>query len=198
MSSITPLLGWRDYLHVRRDRVRGDADYYLARASEIRDIIIDVLGAGLSEGAEQALGDLAEEDMVDFNILVDLSNEVDIPGVEALEHEDAAKLRQFLAEDPWRSLCADTEINVCLAMLRSYGESEDETIWHMGDPHMLRSISTAFDAANNEQMGRFVAEINNLARRPNIRFDNELTAIIIAGAESAAARLGVHPPDLFN
>lgn len=198
MSSITPLLGWRDYLHVRGDRVRGDAEYFCSRAEELRDLVGRVLQSGLSEGAEQALGDLAEEDMVDFCILVDLANEVDIPGVTSLEHEDAAKLRQFLATEPWRALIVDTEINVCLAMLRSYGESEAETIWHMGDPHMLKTISRAFEAADREQLGRFVAEINRIAARPAVRFDTELMALMTAGAERAAERLGIQPPSLFN
>lgn len=196
--SITPLLGWRDYVHVRADRIRGDAEYYLTRAQEIRDVVSDVLAAGLSEGAEQALTDLAEEDSVDFCILVDLASDVSIPEVEPLAEETAAKLLQFLQREPWRSLEVDTEIAVCLAMLRAYGESEEETIWHMGDPHLLKSISRAFDGVNSEQLGRFVAEINALHTHPKIHFDVELKALAVASAENAAARLGVKPPVLFN
>ncbi len=196
--SITPLLGWRDYLHVRRDRVRGDVEYYCTRAEEIRELVSDVLGAGLSEGALKALSDLAEEDTVDFCIMVDLANEIDIPDVAALHKEDSAKLRQFLSMEPWRSLQVDTEIAVCLAMLRAYGESDEETIWHMGDPHLLRSISLVFETVNKEQLGRFAAEINALNRRPNINFDSELMAISTAGASSAAIRLGIQAPELFN
>lgn len=196
--SITPLLGWRDYLHTHVDRVRGDADYYLLRAGEIRDIVHDVLGAGLSEGAVQALTDLAEEDSVDFSIMVDLGAGVHIPGVAALEESKAAKLRQFLEQEPWRSLAVDTEIAVCLAMLRGYGESEEETIWHMGDPHLLKSISRAFDGVNSEQLGRFVSEINALHTQPNIQFDAELKALALASVENAAHRLGIQTPVLFN
>ena len=196
--SITPLLGWRDYVHAHVDRVRGDADYYLLRASELRDIVNDVLGAGLSEGAVQALSDLAEEDSVDFSILVDLAAGVSIPGVDPLPESEAVKLTQFLTEEPWRSLEVDTEIAVCLAMLRAYGENEYETIWHMGDPHLLKSISRAFDGVNKEQLGRFVAEINSLHVHPKIHFDNELKALAVASAEGAAIRLGIKAPTLFN
>ena len=196
--SITPLLGWRDYLHVRPDKVRGDSEYYLIRAQEVRDMVGTVLRGGLSEGAEQSLTDLAEEDSVDFCILVDLASGLDIPGVDHLDAEDASKLNQFLHQEPWRSLEVDTEIAVCLAMLRSYGESDEETIWYMGDPHLLKSISRAFDGVNREQLGRFVAEINALAARPNIRFDDELIALTLASADGAAHRLGIQAPALFN
>ncbi len=196
--SITPLLGWRDYLHTHVDRVRGDAEYYLLRASEIRDIVYDVLGAGLSDGAVQALADLAEEDSVDFSILVDLASNVHIPGVAPLDEREALKLGQFLREEPWRSLEVDTEIAVCLAMLRAYGESEEETIWHMGDPHLLKSISRAFDGVNKEQLGRFVSEINALHCHPKIHFDSELKALALASADNAARRLGMRTPVLFN
>jgi predicted phosphoribosyltransferase len=81
-------------------------------------------------------------------------------------------------------------------MLRSYGESEAETIWHMGDPHMLKTISRAFEAADREQLGRFVAEINRIAARPAVRFDTELMALMTAGAERAAERLGISSQDL--
>lgn len=198
MTSITPLLGWRDYLHVRRDRVRGDAEYFCNRALELRELVVDLLGGGYTEGVEQALGDIAEEDTVDFCILVDLANQVDIPDVEALEDEDAEKLQQFIHSEPWRSLEVDTHINVCLAMLRAYGESEAETIWHMGDPHLLRTMSRAFETTNSEQLGRFVADINALAKRADINFDHELQAIARAGADNAAHRLGIQTPALFN
>ena len=197
-ASITPLLGWRDYLHVRQDRIRGDADYYCMRAQEIRASVDDVLRAGLSAGAELALSDLAEEDSVDFCIMVDLANGVDIPDVLPLDNNTQAKLYQFLAEEPWRSLEVDTEINVCLAMLRVYGENEEETIWHMGDPHLLKSLSRAFQGCNREQLGRFVSEINTLNAKAKIHFDAELQAMSCASAEIAAHRLGIPQPTLFN
>jgi hypothetical protein len=196
--SITPLLGWRDYLHVRPDKVRGDSEFYLTRAGVVCDAVSTVLQAGLSEGAQQALTDLAEEDSIDFCIMVDLAAGVDIPGVEPLVEEEQQKLNQFLNQEPWRSLAVDTEIAVCLAMLRVYGESDAETIWHMGDPHLLKSISRAFEGVNKEQLGRFVAEINALAARPAVQFDNELRALSLQSAENAAHRLRLQIPTLFN
>ena len=79
-----------------------------------------------------------------------------------------------------------------------YGESEEETIWHMGDPHLLKSISRAFDSVDKEQLGRFVAEINALHTHPKIHFDGELKALTLASAENAARRLGLQTPVLFN
>ena len=196
--SITPLLGWRDYLHIRPDKIRGSADAYCARAEEIRDIIAQVLHAGFSTGAEQALTDLAEEDSVDFCIMVDLANHVDIPGIEPLDKEDTIHLLQFLEAEPWRSLVVDTEIAVSLAMLRAYGESEEETIWYMGDPHLLSTLSKTFESVNKEQFGRFIAEINSLCRDRGLRFDDELMALSRASANRAADRLGLQPPILFN
>ena len=68
----------------------------------------------------------------------------------------------------------------------------------MGDPHLLKSISRAFDGVNKEQLGRFVAEINALHTHPQIHFDTELKALALASAESAATRLGIKTPTLFN
>lgn len=196
--SITPLLGWRDYLFTHPDRVRGDSDYYLSRAQELRETIAVVLAGGLSEGAEQALTDLAEEDSVDFCIMMDLASGVQIPGVERLKSEDESHLHQFLHEEPWRSLEVDIEIAVCMAMLRTYGENEEDTIWYESDPHLLKSMSQAFQGVNREQLGRFVAEINALGARRHVEFDAELKALAMVGAESAARRLGVKMPVLFN
>lgn len=196
--SITPLLGWRDYLFTHPDRVRGDSDYYLSRAKELRETIVAVLAGGLSEGAERALTDLAEEDSVDFCIMMDLANNVQIPGVDRLESEDELHLRQFLHDEPWRSLEVDIEIAVCLAMLRAYGESDEETIWYESDPHLLKSMSQAFQGVNREQLGRFVAEINALGAQRHVEFDAELKALAVVSAESAAHRLGVKMPVLFN
>ena len=198
LMSITPLLGWRDYLFTHPDRVRGDSDYYLSRAQELRETVATVLAAGLSEGAQRALTDLAEEDSVDFCIMADLAGGVQIPGVDRLEPDDASHLQQFLHEEPWRSLEVDNEIAVCIAMLRAYGENAEETIWHESDPHLLKSISQAFGGVNGEQLGRFVAEINALGSKRHAGFDAELKALAIVCAEMAALRLGVQRPILFN
>jgi hypothetical protein len=194
-SSVTTILGWRDYLHVRRDRVRGDAEYFCDRAGEIREQLEFLLANGLNDGAETALGELAEEDMVDFCIMADLANHVDIPDVAPLTHEAARCLEQFFANDPWHSLLADIEINVCLAMLRAYGESEEDTLWHSNDPYLLTAISRALDDCNEEQLGRFVAETDALAEHSDLAWDDELKELMQVCIDRAAGRLRVrHPP----
>ena len=198
-SSVTKILGWRDYLHARSDRVQVDAEYFVDRASEIRDQLEFVLANGLNEGAEASLGELAEEDMVDFCIMADLANHVDIPGVEQLAPETARCLEQFFVNDPWHALMADVEINVCLAMLRAYGESEGETIWHLNDPYLLTAISRALDDCNEEQLGRFVAETQTLAERSDIVWDDELNELMAVCVNRAAGRLRVrHPPSMAS
>ena len=153
-----------------------------------------MLANGLNEGAQASLSELAEEDMVDFCIMVDLANHVDIPGVDALGAETARCLEQFFAEDPWHALRADAEIMVCLAMLRAYGESEGETIWHLNDPYLLTAISRALDDCNEEQLGRFVAEANALAERSDIVWDDELNDLMAVCVNRAADRLRVKIP----
>ena len=198
MSSINLLLGWRDYLSVRPDLVRGDVEYFCSRAQELRDLVVRVLSGGLSEGAEQSLGDMCEADMTDFCILIDLAAQVNIPDVEALPDDVAAALTLFVDQEPWRSLAIDNDITVCLTMLRAYGEDSAAQIWHMGDPHILRSISRVFEGVNKEQLGRLAGEINHLAEEGHVDFDVELMALIVACAERAAARLGVAPLPIFN
>lgn len=194
-TSVTKLLGWRDFLHARSEQVESDAEYFCDRAREMREEIEFVLANGLNEGAEDSLGELAEEDMVDFCIMADLANHVDIPGVEPLSAETARCMEQFLANDPWHALLADAEIVVCLAMLRAYGESERDTIWHRNDPYLLTAISRALDDCNEEQLGRFVAETDALAQRNDIAWDEELADLMTVCINRAARRLRVkHPP----
>ena len=193
-SSVTRLLGWRDYLHARSDRLQGDAEYFVNRASEMRDELEFVLRNGLNEGAEASLGELAEEDMVDFCIMADLANHVDIPGVGPLAPETARCLEQFFDNDPWHALMADVEIIVCLAMLRAYGESDEETIWHRNDPYLLTAISRALDDCNEEQLGRFVAETHSLAERNDVQWDEELGELMAVCVNRAA---GAPPRQTF-
>lgn len=193
-SSITRLLGWRDFTHMHSDRVRGDAEYYCDRAGELHEELEFILSSGLNEGAEASLTHLAEEDIVDFCIMADLANHVDIPGVRSLSIETARCLEQFIASEPWHALLADTEIMVCLAMLRAYGENEEDTVWHVNEPYLLTAISRALDDCNEEQLGRFVAETNALAKLSDIIWDDELNDLMTVCANRAAQRLGVKHP----
>ncbi len=197
-GSIIPLLGWRDFVHLRQDHVRGDADSYCTRAAELRELVTRTLSGGLNEASEEILADIAGDDIVDFCILVDFANDVDIPDVDPLDEDTREWLSRWVENDPWRSLAIDTDISVCVAMLRAYGKNEQETIWHMSDPHLLRSISRVFDAVDREQYLHFVGEINALHEAAAVSFDSELIALTTASAERAAERLGIQQAILFN
>ena len=197
-SSIIPLLGWRDFVHLRQDHVRGDVDHFCTRASELRELITRTLSGGLNEASEEILADIAGDDIVDFCIMVDLAGDIDIPDVDALDEDTREWLSRWIESEPWRSLAVDTDISVCIAMLRAYGKSDEETVWHMSDPHLLRSISRVFDAADREQYLHFVGEINALYELSTVNFDSELIALTTASAERAAERLGIRQEPLFN
>ncbi|MEQ8693039.1 MAG: hypothetical protein RIC89_19670 [Pseudomonadales bacterium] len=197
-DTYTQLLGWHDFLHVRQDKVRGDVEYFCMRAGELAELVKGMLSAGYSASAEQVLGDLSEGDMVDFAILVDLADGVDIPDVEPLPASVRDLLQRFLHNDPWRALVVDTNIIVCLAMLRSYGHTDEDSIWYHSEPHLVRSLSKAFEGVDREQFNRLVAEINALSEDPNTSFDAELIGMATVSAELAAERLGLKPPVLFN
>lgn len=197
-TSIARLLGWRDYLHLRRDKVRGDAEAYCDRAQEIRELVAKTLSGGLTDAASYALGDLAEGDIVDFCVMVDLANGVEIPDVEPLDDDTREWLMQWRETEPWRALTVDTDINVCLAMLRAHGQEPDEIIWHMGDPHLLRTISQVFEQVDREQYARFVVEINVLVTSHKYNFDSELLALLNVASDNAAHRIGVEPKPIGN
>ena len=97
------ILKWREskLLAIDDDAL---ADQFAARAAEVRSQVEFLLGGGLTEGAEAALGALAEEDMVDFCIMVDLAGGVTIGGLEPLDPQTQLHLSEFLDQEPWRSL----------------------------------------------------------------------------------------------
>ncbi len=197
-GSIIPLLGWLDYVHLRQDHVRGDVEYYCSRAVELRELVTRSLSGGLNEASEEILADIAGDDIVDFCIMVDFANDIDIPDVPPLDHTTRDWLAHWLSLEPWRALAVDTDISVCKAMLHAYGKSDEDTVWHMSDPHLLRSISRVFEAVDREQYLHFVGEINLLAANPKFSFDSELIALTMASADRAAQRLGIRAEPLFN
>jgi hypothetical protein len=105
------LLKWRDARTLATDD-RALAEEFAARAADVRSQVSFLLSGGLTEGAVAALAALAEEDMVDFCIMVDLASGVDISGVAPLDAETRVHLSEFLDEEPWRSLATDNDITI--------------------------------------------------------------------------------------
>ena len=109
---------WRDNIHQRLASTQREDEAhhaaFVARAYELRDEIEFLARNGLNEGAEESLGTLAEQDMADFCIMVDLSADVEIEGVAKLTHETRQHLQEFLDSEPWHSLTVDTDLTVAL------------------------------------------------------------------------------------
>ena len=118
-EEILRFFNWRLNVHDSH-QVAGDAevsDAFAQRAGEVRESVEFVLDNGLNEGAEEALGSLAEQDMGDFCIMVDLAQGVAIPEVEPLRKDTAEHLVEFLETEPWHSLLVDNDVTVAIAML---------------------------------------------------------------------------------
>jgi hypothetical protein len=98
MSDIE-LLKWREG-QVRAREDRALAERFAARALEVREEVEFLLAGGLTEGAEVALGAFAEEDLVDFSIMVDLAASVPIEGVPPLAVAPAASSPSFWTAIP--------------------------------------------------------------------------------------------------
>jgi hypothetical protein len=188
------LLKWREARGRARDDDAELADEFAARAADVRAEVTFLLGAGLSEGADESLAALAEGDMVDFCIMVDLAARVPIGGVEPLEDETRMHLEEFLAEEPWRSLAVDNDLTIALAMIEDVlNRSDATTPWYRVSPQLPVALANVMDRVNREQYVRFAGELDaRLARHldagANLRVLHE---IIVAGAH----RVGARPPE---
>jgi hypothetical protein len=172
------------------------AEAFAERAQEMRDELEFLLGAGLSEGAEQSLNALAEEDMSDFCIMVDLAEPIEIPGVTPLAEQTRKHLHNFLDGEPWHSLVIDNDITVALASLDAIGASETERPWYDEVPHLIEMIARLLDQVNKEQLLRLVGEYNVLAARDHLHLPKELGATFEALVHSATQRLGMPMQDI--
>ncbi len=190
---------WRDLnrkLHSARGEDEAQAEEFSQRANEVREEVQFLLGAGLSEGAEQALNSLAEEDMSDFCILVDLAEPIEIPGVTPLPEETRKHLHQFLDQEPWHSLAIDNDITVALALLDEVGATVTNRPWYEYAPHLVSLVARLMDDVNKEQLMRFVGEYNALAERDNLHLPQELPQVFESLVHGAANRLGVQMPQI--
>lgn len=199
MATGEDLLGffnWRLNVH---DQHAGDADIsddFGQRAAEVRESVEFLLSNGLNEGAEMALGTMAEEDMGDFCIMVDLAQGVAIPGVEPLDDDTAEHLGEFLETEPWHSLLVDNDVTVAIAMLEDVAVRADEGPWYRVCPNMARVMAAVLDEVNVEQMNRLVGEVNALRDRTGVQLPDDVLALVESLVHSNANRLGVRPPSL--
>jgi hypothetical protein len=185
------ILKWRESKAIAVED-RALAEQFAARAAEVRSEVDFLLSGGLTEGASEALAALAEEDMVDFCIIVDLADGVDIDGVVPLDADTRMHLTEFLDEEPWRSLAVDNDITVALAMVEETVARSDREPWYRTSPQLPGSLANLMDRVDREQYLRFSSELDlRLQRHPDHASD--VVAIVREIVRSGARRVGAHP-----
>ncbi len=185
---------WRDQNRRMQNARKADAEQaeaFAEQAQAIREKLNFLLSAGLSEGAELSLNAMAEEDMNDFCIMVDLAEPVDIPGVPPLEEDIRKHLHNFLDSDPWHALVIDNDITVALASLDAIGAEVSNRPWYEIAPHLVELIARLLDQVNREQLIRFVGEYNAIAERDDLHLPAELGSLFEELVHSATQRLGM-------
>ena len=187
---------WRDLTHQQVAHDDDDAAAFTERAEELRAEVEFLLSGGLSEGAEEALGALAEQDMSDFCIMVDLSQEMDLPGVTPLANTTRKHLEQFFDHEPWHSLMVDTDLTVALAMYEDLAMREDNLPWYEVSPNLVRITARVLDQANAEHLQRFAGELEALHDHSKLELPPAVAELARYLVDSAAHRLGIEPPSI--
>lgn len=185
---------WRELnrrIHVAQERDAEQMEEFADRAQTVRSEVEFLLSHGLSEGAADALTTLAEEDMVDFCIMVDLAEPISIPDVEPLQEGTRQHLQNFLDSEPWHSLAIDNDITVALALLDSVGAQPTNAPWYRYAPGMFDLISHVLNEANKEQLVRFMGEYDVLASRDHLVFSDEVTGLLETLLDQASHRVGL-------
>jgi hypothetical protein len=186
------LLKWREsrVLSVEDDAL---AEAFAVRAADVRGQVCFLLGGGLTEGADEALAALAEQDMVDFCIMVDLAAGMAIPGVEPLDAQTALHLNEFLDEEPWHSLQIDNDITIALATVEDMILQSKDAPWYRIAPQFPVALANLMDRVNREQYLRFAGELEaRLQRHPDHQSDG--LVIVRQIMHSGAQRVGAPPP----
>lgn len=189
---------WRDEL--RRTEIADERlaqEDMVRRAQELRDEIVFLLKNGLNEGAQATLATLAEEDMSDFCIMVDLAEGLPIEDVAPLDHDEQAQLAAFLAEDPWRSLAVDIDTTVAIAVIED-AASNGDAAWYDTAPNLIGVVARVLDNVNSEQLGRFAGELSSLHQRTGVTITPDLLEQLDFLMRQAASRIGVRPPVIDN
>lgn len=185
------ILKWRESKAMAVED-RALAEQFAARAAEVRSEVDFLLSGGLTEGASEALAALAEEDMVDFCIIVDLAGGVAIDGVVPLDADTRMHLTEFLDEEPWRSLAVDNDITVALAMIEETVARSDREPWYRTSPQLPVTVANLMDRVDREQYLRFSSEVDlRLQRHPDRAAD--VVAIVREIVRSGARRVGAQP-----
>lgn len=186
------LLRWRESRALALED-QALAEAFSSRAAEVHAQVTFLLSQGFSEGANESLSALAEGDMVDFCVMVDLAGAVHIPGVAPLDEGTRLHLEEFLDQEPWHSLAVDNDITITLATIEDLLERmATGEPWYHVSPQLPVTLATLMDRVDREQFMRFAGELTG--RQQNVRNAAEhlrfLNEIIIAGA----LRVGVRPP----
>ncbi len=174
----------------------AQASEFCERALAIRDQVEFLLGGGLSEGAETALSALAEQDMVDFCIMVDLAEPIQIPKVTPLPKATRKQLALFLDKEPWHSLSVDNDITVAIALLDKIGAQPTNQPWYRYAPGLMDFSAQLLDQVNKEQLLRLVGEYNVLAERDHLQLQEDVMGVMDVLIKQAAQRLGIPVPTL--
>jgi hypothetical protein len=185
------LLKWRGSKALALED-RALADEFSARADEVRAQVVFLLGGGLTEGASDALATIAEEDMVDFCVMVDLAGGTEIDGVTPLDATTRLHLAEFLELEPWRSLSVDNDITIALAMIEETLATADATPWHRSSPHLPVTLANLMDRVDREQYLRFAGEL-----QPRLHAHRQhapaATAVVREIVNAGARRVGAAP-----
>ena len=182
------LLKWREAQALATEDA-ALAEMFAARAAEVHSQAGFLLSAGLTEGACAALAALAEEDMVDFCILVDLASGIAIGDLAPLDAQTRLHLSEFLDQEPWRALAVDNDITVALAMVEDVLVRADQQPWYRTSPQLPVTMANLMDRVDREQYARFADELETrLQRHPGTAPDG---VAIIREIVDTLARMGV-------
>lgn len=190
---------WRDMNHrlnVAKQEDEDLRDRFAERSLEVREEIEFLLGGGLSEGAEESLAAVAEGDMTDFCIMVDLAIPIEIPQVPPLFEQTRKHLENFLDREPWHSLAIDNDIVVALAMLDEVGAHLTNKPWYHYSPGLVATVASVLDRVDAEQFNRFVGEYGALSARDHLQLPEDVSAILSPLIAQAAHRLGTPVPQI--
>lgn len=190
---------WRDLNRQIAQAQKEDAalaEQFDERAVELAEQVQFLAGAGLTDGARTALASMAEEDMADFCILVDLADARLADRWPQLSAPARASLAAFLAEEPWCSLVADHDITIALALLDEVCALHSDRPWYDYAPALAAITGRALARAHTDQLARFVGEYNVLARRDDLHIPGDFAGILEAQIGEAARRLGQPSPTI--
>ena len=196
MDNLT-ILKWREAKTLTTDDA-ALAAAFARRAQEVHSDVTFLLSAGLTEGAVAALTALAQEDMVDFCIMVDLASGMEIAGVAKLNAPTQQHLSEFLDQDPWCSLAVDHDITVTLAMIEDVLANAAEKPWYRTSPQLPVTLANLMDRVDREQYARFADELEGrLKRHPEVAEGTyagaDGAALIREIVRAGARRVGAHP-----